>query len=194
MQKAFLRLELFGIFFVCAFSLILQNLYSTLGGLAGVMFGSVNDSIWEVCKTILFSYIIWSMIELLSLKPNFYNFVVAKTVSLYVLCFSYIMLCVAYSLFNLQSHTLPEFIAELVCICFAHFLSYKITFSERYFKYLFIPCLFLLLLFIAVYCSFTPFPPHIMIFADRITGGYGLDCAHLDAGAEYLNAFYMQNH
>ena len=66
MQKTLMKLEISGIFFILIMSVFMQNLYSISDrGLFGVLFGSVNDSIWETAKTLLFPYVMWGMIELL---------------------------------------------------------------------------------------------------------------------------------
>ena len=54
MQKTLMKLEISGIFFILIMSVFMQNLYSISDrGLIGVLFGSVNDSIWETAKTLL---------------------------------------------------------------------------------------------------------------------------------------------
>ena len=70
----------------------------------GVMFGSVNDSIWEIEKTLLFPYLLWAGIELLCIKIPFRKFIVAKAVSLWFFCLSYSAICLLYSL---TGHGLP---------------------------------------------------------------------------------------
>ena len=65
-------------------SVFMQNLLELSGHtLIGVMFGSVNDSIWEIEKTLLFPYLLWAGIELLCVKVPFRRFVTAKTIALW---------------------------------------------------------------------------------------------------------------
>ena len=48
-QKKLLRLELAGMLFVVVSSVFLQNLYEISDRMViGIMFGSGNDSIWEI--------------------------------------------------------------------------------------------------------------------------------------------------
>jgi hypothetical protein len=131
MQDRFLKFEIGGIFFVLSFSVFLQNLYTLSGhNLLGIMFGSVNNSIWEITKTLLLPFVLWSMIELLSVKVPFHRFVIAKTISLYCLGVVYIALCLIISLFGLNSSYLPEFAAAIVCVAAALYLSYRLTMSS----------------------------------------------------------------
>lgn len=191
MQKKLMKTEIGGIFFVIILSLFLQNLHSLCKGeIIGVMFGSVNDSIWEIAKTMLLAYFLWSMIELLSLQPKFRKFVIIKTLTLYYLGLSYIVLCLIFSLFSSESHYIAEFTFSLICIISTFFLSYRLNLSGKSFNHLFAPSIFLLFLFGAFYCSFTPFPPQTYIFMDRATGLYGIIPEHIDEGAIVLDTIY----
>ena len=59
MSKKLIKFEIGGIFFVLIMSVFLQNLYILSDRqLIGVMFGSVNDSIWETAKTLLLPFIL----------------------------------------------------------------------------------------------------------------------------------------
>ncbi len=93
MPKNLQKLEKFGLLFVIVLSALLTTLrYVTKSSVVGIFFGSVNDSIWEHCKLLLLAYIIWGMIELLSLKPSFKRFMVQKYSlfifwELYIYCF-----------------------------------------------------------------------------------------------------------
>ena len=54
MQKKLMYLEIAGILFIVIMSVFMQNLVDLSGHTRiGVMFGSVNDSIWEIEKTLL---------------------------------------------------------------------------------------------------------------------------------------------
>lgn len=189
-----IKFEIAGIFFVLVMSVFLQNLYALSGhNLLGVMFGSVNNSIWELTKTLLLPFVLWSMIELLCLRPVFCRFVAAKTISLYCLAASYVLLCLIAALFGLDSGSLCEFIAAVLCISTASYLSYRLLNSHFKLKELFYPSIFLLFLFLAVFLSFTPFPPKLYIFMDRDTGLYGIIPDYIDKGAIALDTFYSMN-
>lgn len=48
----------------------------------------------------------------------------------------------------------------------------------------------MMLLLIAVYCSFTVFPPHMVIFEDTAMGMYGIIPEYIDSGAIALDTLY----
>lgn len=192
MQKKLIKTEIGGIFFVLVISLFLQNLYALSGNaLLSVLFGSANDSIWETLKTLLLPFILWSALELMCLKPRFHKFAAAKIITLYLTGVLYIALSLLFSLFSRETQFAAEFTFGLICACFAAFASEKLYFSLWELEKLFIPLAFMLLLFIAFFCSFTPFPPHNYIFMDRQTGLYGVIPEYIDRGAAVLDAIYF---
>lgn len=182
-RKALLLSEAGGFLFVIISSVFMSNLFELCGGnLVGVMFGSVNKSIWESCKTLLLPYLVWGLIELLCLSPKMRRFTAAKTISLYFLGLSYIA-------FRLIINTnIP---AELLCTAAAFALSYFLYSSNIRLEYFFSPSVFLLFLFWAVYFSFTPFPPENTVFIDPQTNLYGIIPSHFDRGAAVLDVLYQ---
>ena len=191
MQKILMKLEIAGLFFTIVMSVFLQNLYALCNReVIGVIFGSVNDSIWEITKTVLFSYLIWSVFEILSIRMPFKRFVTVKVITLYILGISYILVSLVLSGFDATAHSLSDFASAIVCTGFAGFLTLRRMFSRFEIQNLFAIAFFLLLLFGAFYCSFTPFPPHTFIFMDRTNGLYGIIPKYLDSGAIALDTLY----
>lgn len=191
MKKKLMKLEIGGIFFIIILSIFMQNLYSLCNREAiGVIFGSVNDSIWEILKTMLLPYALWGFLELLSLHLPLKHFATVKVISLYYLGVSYIILSLALSLLNLDDEFILCFICAIFCICTSLFLSYRLMYSNRKLEDFFYPAFFMLMLFAAFFFSFTPFPPHIYIFEDRFTGLYGIIPKNLDTGAIILDTLY----
>ena len=195
MKDRLKKLEIVGVFFVIILSVFLQNLYGiTNRNLVGVMFGSVNHSIWEFTKTLLLPYFLWSMIELLSVRTPFRRFVVSKTISLYFLGISYILITLVTNLLGLCTNALPELVAAVACVAMSQYLSLCLIRSDFDTKNLYMPSILLLLLFAALFLSFTVFPPEMYIFKDRDTGLYGIIPEYIDKGAIALDVFYsMQN-
>lgn len=182
-RKALLFAEAGGFLFVIICSNFMSKLNELCGGnLVGVMFGSVNKSIWESCKTLLLPYLVWGLIELLCVSPKMHRFTAAKTVSLWFLGLSYI---------SLRLISVQGLLAELICVAASFALSFILYFSKINLEYFFPPSLFLLFLFWAVYFSFTPFPPENAVFIDPQTGLYGIIPPHIDKGAAVLDALYQ---
>ncbi len=184
-SKAMIIMEISGMIFVLLSSIFMSKLNDLCGGsLVGMMFGSVNQSIWESCKTLLFPYLIWGMIELLSLSVHMHSFTVAKTISLFFLGIAYTGSRLIYG------YDKPCFFAAVICVTAAFALSFLLCNSKFDLSALFPVSVFLLFLFWALYFSFTPFPPKNIIFLDPQTGIYGIIPAHFDLGAAELDAIY----
>ena len=82
-------------------------------------------------------------------------------------------------------------ILPAIAVCFSAFaLSARLEYGERKIEQLFLPCVFMMLLLIAVYCSFTVFPPHMILFEDIQTGMYGIIPEYIDSGAIALDTLY----
>lgn len=191
MQKIIFKLEIGGIFFILILSVFMQNLYSLVNReLIGVLFGSVNDSIWETAKTLILPYALWGIIELLCIRLPFKRFVTAKVIALYYLGISYILLNLMFALLGMENDFLISFTSAIFCITTSLFLSYRLVFSNQKLENIFLPAFFMLMLLIAFYFSFTPFPPKMYIFKDRTTSLYGIIPKNIDAGAIVLDTMY----
>jgi hypothetical protein len=130
------------------------------------------------------------MLELLSIRPPFYKFVVSKVIAVYFLGISYIAVNLLIKVLRLDGGYMANFVSAIACVSVALYLSYRLISSERNLRGFFMPSLFMLLLLMSFYVSFTPFPPHNPIFEDRNTGLYGIIPENIDFGAIVLDAFY----
>lgn len=152
--------------FIAVCSCLMRRLYDLSGGrLVGVLFGAVNQSHWEAVKTLLLPYLVWAMLELLSLHPRVYHFTVAKTIGLYVLG----ICALALRLSGMRGTA-----ADCLAVFAALLISFLLCRSALPLRTLFAPSLALLFLFVALYFSLTPFPPQAEAFRDPVSGTYGI--------------------
>lgn len=167
-------LEASGIIFCVLFRFFTQRLCEWCNGdLMGVLFGAVNQSIWEQNKTTFLAVFLWGILEIMIMRYSMKRLTVAKTVSLYA---SGIVLLLGGSIYV----CVPVLIGSAVLTVF-------LFRSELYLKNLFAPCIFLLFLFLSFYFCFTPFPPHFWLFEDVQTHFYGIIPAYIDKGAAILS-------
>lgn len=179
-NKKYLLLEASGGLFTAAASVFMQHLYSLSGQeLLGILFGAVNGSVWEACKTLLLPFFIWSLLEALIYRTAIYRYTASKTISLYLLGAMYLILR--------QSPISPH-LAAAVSLISAISLSVLLYISPLELQKLFVPSLLLLFLFISLYFALTPFAPHLKIFRDPATGLYGILPKHFDYGAFVLDS------
>lgn len=188
MNNRLKKLEIAGVFFVFIFATLLHFLYDwTNGSALGVLFGAVNESVWEHIKIFAMPYVVWSIIELAFSIPYFRQFVVAKVMGLYLLSGLIISFFYLYTTILGRAILIVDILSVFVWNALAHFFSYKITTSSKDLRNLFPLCLGLLFLFMVMYFCFTAAPPHIDLFKDPITGMYGIIPENIDVGAYFMS-------
>ncbi|MED9969802.1 MAG: DUF6512 family protein [Ruminococcus sp.] len=173
MHKKLIYTETAGILFTAAGCIFMRKLYAFSNyGLSGVLFGSVNSSVWEYAKSLFLPYLVWSVIELLCLGRCLKRFTSIKTAALCLILALYLPL--SYLFVKTDTNGAAEIVISVLSVTAAQLFSIVIYQSplkpERYFSVA-LCTLFLLLSF---YFSFTPFPPDSPLFADRITGQRGI--------------------
>ena len=184
MNRKFFCSELAGGAFTAVCSCLMRHLRAWNGdGLLGILFGSVNSSAWECCKTLLLPTLIWAVLEALALRLSIHRFSVAKTAALYLLGTGYLLL---------RTAGLGDAAAAAVMLAAAIALSCALYCSALPLQWLFAPSVVLLFLFTALYFSLTPFPPHTPLFRDSDTGLYGIIPTRYDYGASALDAQYLR--
>ena len=183
--KYLTELEMGGILFCFLVSILMKQLYAlTDGHLIGVLFGAVNNSVWEQTKTLLLPYLLWGLLELLSVQPSMKRLTAAKTLSLYLLGG---LLCGGGLLLR-PCEAAANTAFSLAAVTFCSLFSLWLYRSPLYLKNLFAPCVLLLFLFVSLYFSFTPFPPQLALFRDDETGMFGIIPIYMDKGAVILDA------
>lgn len=183
--KYLTELEMGGILFCFLVSVLMKQLYAlTDGHLIGVLFGAVNNSVWEQTKTLLLPYLLWALLELLSVQPSMKRLTAAKTLSLYLLGG---LLCGGGLLLR-PCGAAANTAFSLAAVTFCSLFSLWLYRSPLYLKNLFAPCVLLLFLFVSLYFSFTPFPPQLALFRDDETGMFGIIPIYMDKGAVILDA------
>ena len=176
-----------GAIFTFLFASLLHFFYDfSDGSVLSVLFGSVNESVWEHIKLFVAPYVVWSIIELAYFRPSFKPFVTAKVLGLYSFPAVIIILHYAYiAIFGSSSFIFDIFISVFASF-FAQWLSYRVyQLGDKAAKW-FPLALAALVLFGVVYFSFTAVPPKAELFRDPITGGYGIPDSGYDRGAAVL--------
>ena len=155
---------------------LLHFLYKWSGQLRPVaIFASVNESVWEHIKILLWPYLLWSFAVYYILKPDVRRLIVARTAGAYlvgalVIGFFYIYTGIlGYNVpwIDISSAALWLFVGELVSM---RILNGRWTTREYY-----LIALAALVLLVVMLLCFTVSPPHLGLFASPSTGLYGLE-------------------
>lgn len=182
-KNRFLTLSLLGSVFIYAFASLLHFVYGLSGGSTlSILFGAVNESVWEHVKIFSFAFILWSIFELLIVKPPFKKFIVAKVFSLYMLSLSIIVFFYSYTTIVKNPVLLVDLISSAVFVVLWQYVSFILTTKENNIAQYFCVALFLLSIYMIMLFSFTIFAPECELFKDPVTNTYGISsfavCKH----------------
>lgn len=187
-RKLLKKFEIAGAVFTLIAGTVLHFAYELTGGaMWTLLFASVNESVWEHVKIFTMPYFAWAVVELCVCKTYFKRFFVAKIVGLWFLGGITIGFFFLYSSLLGKNVLIIDIISIIVWIIFAYVLSYKLYMSSKPIEVWFSPALFMLVLYAAMYFSFTACPPEAAIFRDPITGRYGIIPENIDTGAFMLD-------
>ena len=144
------------------------------GGALGLVFGAVNESVWEHVKIFSFAYVGWAILQLCWLRVPFRQYAVAKCIGLYLLMGGMIGFYYAYTAFTGGNILAVDILSSLVLLLLVQGLSYALEVRDGHLRELFVPAMLLLLLYYLMFFSFTVFAPRLPLFRDPVTGGYGI--------------------
>ncbi|MBE6824337.1 MAG: hypothetical protein E7513_03210 [Ruminococcaceae bacterium] len=187
-EKRYKTLEFIGIPIIYLIATLLHFVYKLSdGSTLSILFGAVNESVWEHIKIFSVGFVFWSVIILLSSKPPFYKFVVAKTVSLYFLSLCITVFFYTYTFFTKRPIHIVDLLSAVAFVALTQYISYRLVTSSNRIEEYFVVAVMLLMLFFVMFFSFTVFPPRADLFKDPVTGMYGIISENIDKGALHLH-------
>lgn len=174
-KRAVTLSEAAGCVFIYCAAVLLHFVYPLSRGAAlSIVFGAVNESVWEHTKIFAAPYIGWALLQLCWLKVHFRQYVVAKVIGLYLMAGTVIGSSYLLSLFTEQNLLWADIAASLVAVIAAQALSCHLETSRNRLSEYFLPALMLLTLYYLMFFSFTIFPPKAELFRDPVSGGFGI--------------------
>ena len=173
-NKCFAISEAAGCIVIFAAAVVLHFAFDIFGpGALTILFGAVNESVWEHVKVFSAAYVGYALLELLWIRVGFRRYVAAKCVGLYALMGGIIAFHYGYTLFTGKAVTWADIVGSAVIVALAQFLSYRLAQSDLPLQEYFAPAVFLLMLYYLMFFSFTIYPPKAELFRDPISGGFG---------------------
>lgn len=167
--------EIIGIIFIFLLGSLMHFAFDLSGGFLPVaVVAAVNESVFEHLKLGIWPALFYSLIEYRYLKESTNNFPVAKTIGIYLIPVSIVLLFYLYNFILGHGLLIIDILIFLVAIIIGQWASYKfLTKSPLPQIYNKIAIAALIALFV-VFVVFTFYPPHLGIFMDPITGTYGI--------------------
>lgn len=141
-------------------------------GALTILFGAVNESVWEHLKIFSAAYTGWALLQLLWVNVRFRQYVAAKCAGLYLLMGGIAGLHYGYSALFGRSPA-ADILGAAVTVILAQLLSYRMTVSTKDYGEYFAPAICLLTLYYLMFFSFTVYPPKTELFRDPRSGGFG---------------------
>lgn len=173
-NKCFAISEAVGCAVIYASAVFLHFVFSWFGpGALSILFGAVNESVWEHVKIFSAAYAGWALFQLLWVKVRFRQYVAAKCAGLYLLMGGVIVFHYGFVRLFGRSDMWADIIGSAVMVVLAQLLSYRMTVSLRDYGEYFAPSICLLTLYYLMFFSFTVYPPKTELFRDPRTGGFG---------------------
>lgn len=173
-NKRFFISEAVGCGFIYAAAICLHFIFQWCGpGALTILFGAVNESVWEHVKIFSAAYAAWALLQLLWLQVEFRQYVVAKCVGLYLLMGGIIGIHYGCTLLTGRHIAWADILGAAVIVVLAQITSYRLTVGSRPLREYFAPALCLLMLYYLMFFSFTIYPPRLELFRDPASGGYG---------------------
>jgi len=157
-------------------AVLLHFLYDWSGGLRfAAIFSSVNESVWEHIKILLWPYLLWSFAVYYILKPDMRRLIVARTVGAYAvailtICFFYI-----YTGVLGKNVAVVDIVSAAVWLLAGEIISLRVLNARWPIREYYIIAVAALMLLVVMLLCFTVSPPRLGLFADPVTGLYGLE-------------------
>lgn len=142
----------------------------------------VNESVWEHLKIIFFPMLITALIEYLLIwkysdRIPFTKFCVSKCTSIFFAMIFTLFVFYLYSGITGSDSVIADIVIFVAAICLSYLLFYRLlcndyAFTEK--KAVGITLIIATAAFGILLIIFTFFPPHIPLFKDPLSGGYGI--------------------
>jgi len=175
MKKSVLIWELVGIIFIFSLGSILHFAFDWSGRWKPLaLIAAVNESVWEHLKLGFWPALLYSVFEYKYLKKSTNNFLIAKTIALYLIPITITVLFYSYTAILGYDLLVIDILVFAVAIIIGQLASYKVLTSPQLPQGLNKIALIALAFLLLVFSLFTFYPPHLPIFKDPVSGGYGI--------------------
>jgi hypothetical protein len=170
-----LRWELVGIGVIFIAGSLLHFLFDWSGGLRPVgVIAAVNESVWEHFKLAFWPALIYAIIEYPFLKRHVNNFFIAKAIGLYIMPAVIAAIFYAYTAIFGEEILAVDITIFFVAVALGQLASYKILTLRQWPRWLGGVGAVMVVLLAVAFGVFTFYPPHLGIFRDAVSGGYGI--------------------
>jgi hypothetical protein len=174
-KRSVLRWELVGIGVIFIAGSLFHFLFEWAGNWPPVgVIAAVNESVWEHFKIAFWPALIYAIIEYPFLKRYVNNFFIAKAFGLYVMPSVIAAIFYAYTAIFGEEILAVDITIFFVAVALGQFASYKILTLRQWPRWTAVFGVIMVVLLAVAFAVFTFYPPHLGIFKDAVSGGYGI--------------------
>jgi len=175
MRRPVLVWELAGIFFIIIFGSFLHFAFELSGNWKPLaLIAAANESVWEHLKLVFWPGLFYFIFEFKYLGKSTNNFIPAKTISLYLMPITIVVLFYSYTLILGEDLFIMDILIFIIAVIIGQLVSYKLlTSSKLPQSFNKLAPFFLIIIFLA-FSLLTFYAPHLPIFRDPISSGYGI--------------------
>ena len=138
------------------------------------LIAAVNESVWEHLKLAFWPALFYAIFEFKYLKKSAENFIIAKTVSIYLMPIVIMALFYSYTAILGHGVFIIDILIFVIAVVIGQLVSYKLLTHAKLPQSLDKFALAFLVLLIVLFSLFTFYAPHLPIFKDPVSGGYGI--------------------
>ena len=133
----------------------------------------MNESVWEHLKLAFWPSLIWLLIEYMPIRKLTNNFVTSKTLGICTMIALIPMVFYTYTWITGESIFAIDIATFIVAVVVGQIVSYTL-FKKKPLPRNTDKLALVVLIFLAIaFIVFTFYPPHLSIFQDPVSGGYG---------------------
>ena len=179
MKNQILRWEIGGFFFIGIIGAALHFTFelSNFSNMVVAFFSAVNESTWEHLKMVFWPGVFFALIEYSYIRDRVNNFLIAKTVSLFVMPLVIAIGWYGYTPFTQRSVFPLDLLLFYIAVFIGQFMSYKLLTLASLEKRFHTLSATVMLLMLIAFSTFTFYPPEIFLFENfdlLDTGQYGI--------------------
>ena len=134
----------------------------------------MNEYVWEHLKLAFWPSLIWLLIEYLPLKKPTNNFLTAKILGAYLMVVIIPIVFYSYTSITGGSIFTIDITTFIVAVVLGQFVSYGLFKKNQFPRMADKVALVMLAVLGIAFIVFTFYPPHLPIFQDPISRGYGI--------------------
>lgn len=164
-----------GALFIIILGTLMHFAFEWAGGWKPLaLFAAVNESVWEHLKLAFWPAFLFAILECVLLRKDWRSFFIAKAASFYVMPATIMVLFYTYTGIIGFSILAVDISTFVIAALLGQYVSYRIMVSGKSSTAAVILSLAAILLITLAFSLFTFYPPHIPLFKDPVTGGYGI--------------------